>query len=208
MKNSYRIFILIFLFAILVAGCSNNTDLSGKIEALQTENTALKSGAEQLDSLSMAYQTYADKQRLVPKESRIYALPIQGFKILRPIEANTVVQVFDAASCQDQQLWLYVAVPVYDTPVNMKGWIPEAETVKLTKDNVGLVQGDVFLKAGTPIYEVERFAEIRQAAPVKITGDTRGRIEKRQESFAYLRSPGGWNFWVEAKYLIFPPVGP
>ena len=105
---------------------------------------------DQVNSLSIAYQSYEDKQRFVPKASQITALPIQDFKILRPIEANTVIQVLDAAQCQDQQLWLYVSVPVYDTPINFKGWIPESETVKLTEDNVKLIQGDVFLKEGTP----------------------------------------------------------
>lgn len=120
--------------------------------------------------------------------------------------AATFIQELDAAQCQDQQLWLYVSVPVYDTPINFKGWIPESETVKLTKDNVKLVQGDVFLKEGTPIYEVNQFNEIKSATSTNLTHDVRGRIEKRQESFDYHDSPGGWSFWVEEKYLIFPKV--
>jgi len=48
--------------------------------------------------------------------------------------------------------------------------------------------------------------EIKLATSTNLTPDVRGRIEKRQETFAYLNSPGGWYFWVEEKYLIFPKV--
>jgi len=198
--------IFILMNVSLITGCSNQANLNSKIQSLENENTELRSKIDQVDSLSIAYQSYEDKQRFVPKASQITALPIQDFKILRPIKANTVIQVLDAAQCQDQQLWLYVAVPVHDTPINFKGWIPESETVKLTEDNVKLIQGDVFLKEGTPIYEVEQFKEIKSAASTNLTHDVRGRIEKRQETFAYLESPGGWYFWVEEKYLIFPKV--
>lgn len=190
----------------LITGCSNQANLNSKIQSLENENTELRSKIAQVNTLSIAYQSYEDKQRFVPKASQITALPIQDLKILRPIEANTVIQVLDAAQCQDQQLWLYVAVPVHDTPINSKGWMPESETVKLSKDNIKLIQGDVFLKEGTPIYEVEQFNEIKSVASTNLTHDVRGRINQRQETFAYLDSPGGWYFWVEEKYLIFPKV--
>ena len=140
------------------------------------------------------------------KQSQIHALPIQNFKILRPIEANTVIHVLHAAQCQDNQLWLYVSVPAYDTPNNNIGWIPEPETVRLTKENVKQIKGDIFLKEGTPIYEVVEFNEINSATPTKTPYDIRGRIEKREGSFVYLMVSGGWYFWVEDKYLIFPKV--
>jgi hypothetical protein len=125
---------------------------------------------------------------------------------LHTIEPNTVIQVLDAAQCQEQQLWLYVSIPVYDTPINFKGWIPESETVKLTKDNIEQVQGDVSLNKGTPIYGVDEFSKISAAASTKITNDVRGRILKREGSFVYLMSPGGWDFWVEEKYLIYSKI--
>ncbi len=60
----------------------------------------------------------------------------------------------DAAQCQDQRLWLYVSVPVYDSPINYQGWIRVSETVRLTEDNIKLVQGDIFIKERTPIYDI------------------------------------------------------
>ncbi|AFQ43808.1 hypothetical protein Desmer_1848 [Desulfosporosinus meridiei DSM 13257] len=99
-----------------------------------------------------------------------------------------------------------MSIPVYDSPINHKGWIPESETVKLTQDNVKQVQGDVYIKEGTPIYEVEQFNELNSVALNKTPKDVRGRIEKREGSFVNLMAPGGWYFWVEDKYLIFPKV--
>ncbi len=122
------------------------------------------------------------------------------------IKPNTVIEVLDAAECQDQGLWLYVSIPAYDTPINFKGWITESETIKLTKDNIRQVQQDLYLKEGTPIYEVSEFSKISLAASTKITHDLRGRILKREGSFVYLMSPGGRDFWVEEKYLIYPKI--
>ena len=206
MRKSLWVLLFIMITFLLNTGCSNQLDLTRKIESLENENTDLRSKLEQVELLSMTYQDYKDKLRFVAKESMIYALPIQGYKILRSIEANTVIQVLDAAQCQDQRLWLYVSVPVYDSPVNYKGWIQESETVQLTEDNIKLVQGDLFIKEGTQIYEVDQYNQIQSTASTKTPYDVRGRIEKRQESYVHFMSPGGWYFWVEEKYLIFPVV--
>ncbi|EHQ90412.1 hypothetical protein [Desulfosporosinus youngiae] len=204
MRKLLRILFFILIIVVLNTGCSNQLDLKSKIESLENENADLRSKLEQVDSLSMAYQDYKDKQRFVAKESLIHALPIQNYKIIRPIAANTVIQVLDAAQCQDQRLWLHVSVPVYDSPINYKGWIPESETVRLTENNIKLVQGDLFIKEGTPIYEVDQYNQIESTVSTKISHDVRGRIEKRQDSYVYFMSPGGWYFWVQEKYLIFP----
>lgn len=206
MKKSFWVLFFILITLVLNAGCSSQLALNNKIESLENENFELRSKLEQVDSLSITYQNYEDKQRFVTKESVIYALPIFNYKIMRSVEANTVIQVLDAAQCQDQKLWLYVSVPAYDSPINFKGWIPESETVQLTEENIKLVHGDLFLKEGTPIYEVDRFDQIKSATSIKITYDIRGRIEKRQDSYVYFMSPGGWYFWVEEKYLIFPSI--
>jgi hypothetical protein len=50
---------------------------------------------------------------------------------------------------------------------------------------------------------VEQFEKIKPANATKLTYDVRGRIEKRQESYAYLDLPGGCSFWIEEKYIIF-----
>ncbi|MDD2235139.1 MAG: hypothetical protein PHZ11_07470 [Desulfitobacteriaceae bacterium] len=206
MKKSLLVLIFLLSIVVSITGCSNQTNLNSRIQTLENENKELYMKLDQVNTVSMLFQDYKDKQRLVLKESQIYVLPIQGLVQLRPIEPNTVIQVLDAAQCQDQQLWLYVSIPVYDTPINFKGWIPESETIKLTKDNIKQVQGDVYLKEGTPIYEVIGFNDISSSTSTKITNEIRGRILKREGSFVNLMSPGGRDFWVDEKYLIFPKV--
>jgi len=46
---------------------------------------------------------------------------IKGSYVFRPIEPNTVVTVFDAVSTGQNDLWLYVGIPVYDSPGIDKG---------------------------------------------------------------------------------------
>ncbi|AET67795.1 hypothetical protein Desor_2193 [Desulfosporosinus orientis DSM 765] len=206
MRKSLLVLLICLSIVASVTGCSDQTDLNNKIQSLEDKNKDFQMELDKINSLSILFEDYKDKQRLVPKESQIYALPIQGLTKLHIIEPNTVIQVLDAAQCQDKQLWLYVSIPVYDTPINSKGWIPESETIKLTKANIGQVQGDISLKKGTPIYEVDEFNKISDASSTKITNDVRGRILKREGSFVYLMSPGGWDFWVEEKYLIYPKI--
>ena len=155
----------------------------------------------------MTYITYNEKKRFVPKASQILALPFKGSYIFRPIEPNTVVTVFDAVGTGQNGLWLYVEIPVYDTPVNMKGWIPETETVALTKDNVKLIQSDVIVGKGTNIYQVFEFEKISTTNPVKETFDKRGRLVEKRNGWARLSCPGGSdNIWVQEKDLIYPIV--
>jgi len=200
---------LIAIVLTLIIGCSfSATELEkSKLTRLETENSLLKQQIAQLNEpLSMTYVTYNEKRRFVPKASQILALPIKGSYVLRPIEPNTVVTVFDAVRTGKNDLWLYVGIPVYDTPMNMKGWITEADTVALTKDNVKLVQSDLIVGKGTNIYEVFEFEKISTTNPVKETFDRRGRLVEKRNGWARLSCPGGSDIWVQEKNLTYPIV--
>lgn len=202
----------------LIAGCSSNSTRvdQSKLARLEIENSSLKEQIAKLEEeksrgvfnghISMTYVEYNFKKRFIPKASQILALPVKGSYILRKIEPNTVVTVFDAVACGQNELWLYVEVPVYDSPMNMKGWIPEAETVALTKENVKLVQSDVIVGKGTNIYQVFEFEKIPIINPVKATFDMRGRLEEKRNGWARLSCPGGSNIWVQEKDLVYPMV--
>ena len=99
-----------------------------------------------------------------------------------------------------------MAVPVYSSPTNVKGWIPEADTAPLTRENLHLVQSDLHLKAGTKVYEVFGFDKIASTAPTILDGDVRGRLEERRGGYARLELPGALDLWVEEKYLVYPPL--
>jgi hypothetical protein len=62
---------------------------------------------------------------------------------INTIQPNSLITVEDAATSEGSEVWLYVSIPVYDCPCNMKGWICEADTVALTEENRTKIQSDV-----------------------------------------------------------------
>ncbi|MEW5763052.1 MAG: hypothetical protein AB1776_07615 [Bacillota bacterium] len=160
--------------AVLPGGCT-----SGETRALESENARLRQRVAALEEkvrrleaelaplqrpLTINHRTYPAKQRFVEKETPLLAMPREGSVVLRDILPRSVVKVLDAAD-SDGELWLYVEVPVYDSPSNMKGWIREADSVPLTEENRKLVQSDVTVRAGTRVYEVFEFAKIASTPP-------------------------------------------
>jgi hypothetical protein len=157
---------------------------------------------------SITYINYDHKKRFIPKESIILAYPQNGITPINTIEPNTVVDVLDAgySETEDRKIWLYVAIPTYDSPMNNKGWILEEKTVALTNENQRLVKGDVYLKEGTKVFEVDNYKNISNENSRILSSDIRGRIENTQEGYFYMATPGGYSFWVEEKYIIYPSI--
>ncbi|KJR48089.1 hypothetical protein UF75_1562 [Desulfosporosinus sp. I2] len=186
---------------------SENHTLTDHIASLEKELLRLQAEVASFEQrLSLNYVEYHSSKRFVPKPSQILALPMKDAIIYRPIEQNSVVTVFDAVAAEGQELWLYVSVPVYDSPINMKGWIKESDTVALTKDNVKLVQSDVVVGVGTMIYEVFEFEKISGTKPVQASSELRGRLEEKKNGWARLSCPGGLTLWVLEKDLKYPEI--
>lgn len=220
-----RVVVLGLILTLILGGCSaadsvaDGTD--AKIAKLESENHTLNDRVASIENekirlqaevasveqqLSLNYIDYPSSKRFVPKPSQIRALPLNYAIIFRPIEPNSVVTVFDAAYSENKVLWLYVSVPVYDSPTNMKGWIPEKETIALTKDNVKLVQSDVTLCEGTMIYEIFEYEKISETKPVQAYSEQRGRVEEKKDGWARLSCPGGLTIWVLEKDLKYPEI--
>lgn len=215
MDKSKNILISILLIISLIfAGFlfSENRQLKGKIRIMESQ---LESKTREVDelyatwtakNLSINYVKYNSKKRFIPKELPLLALPKKNSAELRCILANTVVEVEDAAYTENQDdLWLYVVVPVYDSPDSMKGWVKESDTLPFTKENQELVQSDVMIKKGVSIYEVESFEMISSAVPLKSDGE-RGRLVEKREGYAKILCPGGRDIWVEQKFIVYPSL--
>lgn len=220
-----RVVVLGLIVTIILGGCTTAKSVAegtdAKIAKLESENQTLRDRVASIENekmnllavvasfeqrLSLNYMDYPSSKRFVPKLSQICALPLNDAIIYRPIEPNSVVTVFDAAYSENKELWLYVSVPVYDSPTNMKGWIPEKETIELTKDNVKLVQSDVTLGEGTMIYEVFEFEKILETKAVQAYSEQRGRVEEKKDGWARLSCPGGLTIWVLEKNLKYPEI--
>lgn len=143
------------------------------------------------------------KNRFVAEQANLLFLPHKDAPPQREIFANTLVEVNELVEV-DGERWLNVTIPVYDTPMNMKGWIKEADTVLFTKELEKKVQGDVTIKAGTEIYEVWSFDDISSEVKRELNRDTRGRIEERKDGYVEIFAPGGQTFWVKEKHVVYP----
>lgn len=205
------IFVVTLFCIIIISGCTNqnqtlkdeNIKLKAQITQLQKDLKIAESSNNKLQSISINYMDYSFKKRFVGKESKILGLPYDEAIVLNTIGPNTVVAVFDAAAVEND-VWLYVEVPVYDSPINMKGWIRESETSEYNKDKVKSVQSDVTVKAGADVYEADDFSSINLVKPTKADGSDRGRIKEKKEGYVCISCPGGRTIWVSEKDVVYP----
>lgn len=155
----------------------------------------------------MLYMQPDYKKRFIQKESRILLLPVDGSpEVQNIIRPNTVVDVNDKVQVDSGGVWLYVTIPVYDSPMNMKGWIKETDTTPYNKENQKLVQSDVNIKAGTPVYETYDFNKISSIETVKLIYDKRGRLVERENGYVLLSCPGGEVIIVKEQYIVYPEI--
>jgi len=154
----------------------------------------------------MNYMEPLEKKRFVEKEASILLLPVEGAALIRLVRENTVVDVNDKVQAWNQEEWLYVTIPVYDTPANHKGWIKEADTVPYTRENQPLVQSDVTILEGTPVFRTSSFSQMHRYDEQELSMTVRGRIRERKDGYAVVDCAGGMSFIVDEKYLLYPEV--
>lgn len=212
------ILITLVFFAILMGGCSKDSEaiknenimLKNKISQLEEElksksNVTTEDKINEISGLTINYIGNTNKKRFVEKQIDLLALPINNSIKLNTILQNTVITIYDTANV-DNIIWLYVSIPVYDSPSNYKGWIKEADTIAYTKDIMSKVQSNITVKSGAKAYETENFEEIKTATPYKSSGDEQGRIQERKEGYVKLECAGGKTIWVKDTEVIYPEI--
>ncbi|MFL0248292.1 hypothetical protein [Candidatus Clostridium stratigraminis] len=212
------VFIILSAFIIFLGGCSNNT------LSLKTENEQLKSKVFQLEkelndknnkitefqnneinTLNINYIENKSSKSFVEKKCNLLALPVNNSVKLNDVSYNTVVTVLDTANVNNVT-WLYVAIPIYDSPTNYKGWIKESDTVLYTKDKIAKVQSEVMVKKGTNIYETETFEDIKSVKPYMADGSEHGRIQEKKDGYMKVQCAGGRTIWVNETSVVYPEV--
>lgn len=73
------------------------------------------------------------KVNFIEKELKLLSLPHEKSYVLRIIQSNALVQINDLIEVKGKR-WLNVTAPVYDTPMDFKGWIKESDTVPFTEE--------------------------------------------------------------------------
>lgn len=215
-----NIFIIFIVFGLLLSGCSNenqsikseNEQLILKISQLEKELSDKNSKIIELenaqnnviDNITVNYIENKSSKMFVEKKCDLLALPIENTIKLNPIDENTVVYVLDTAEVNNV-IWLYVSIPVYDTPSNYKGWIKEADSVVYTKEIMNKVQSDVKVIEGEDVYETSNFEDIKTVIPYKANKE-HGRILEKKDGYVNISCSGGKTIWVKDTSIIYPDV--
>lgn len=207
--------IYLILSLLVLTNIFTYTGFTTKIKELDTANRLLQEQVNQLEAekknnykpqVSMTYTDYGHYNKvLVPKECHLNALPITDFVTIRLIEANTAVPVLDTVISNDNNIWFYVETLALDTPMNLKGWIRESDTVRYTDENRYEAR-NVAVEEGTPVYEGYLAEHIGATEPVILDIKKYGMIQKTHEEWVRLAAAGGWGFWVNKKDIIYPSV--
>lgn len=174
------------------------------IEEKNMEIDRLTAEIGKINKISVNYVSYGKKRRFVEKTTDLLMLPYDGAKAIRQIKPNTVTDVEFAGISNDNNLWLFVIIPTYDSPSDNRGWIKEADTVAYTSEMQSKVQSDVTVREGTEIFEIVN--DVKDSEPKKLNYNVRGRITQRDGNMVRLFCPGALEFWVNETHIIYPEV--
>jgi len=198
-------------------GCSKNSkaiedeniELKKKIaqleDVLKTKDNKITGEGIEKENFTINYIENASSKRFVVNQLDLLSFPSTDSVHLNSIAPNTVVNIFDTAEV-DNVIWLYVSIPVYDSPSNYKGWIKEADTIAYSKDMMSKVQSNITVKSGAKVYETESFEGIKTSTPYKSSGEEQGRIQERKEGYVKLECAGGKTIWVKDTEIIYPEI--
>lgn len=210
MAQVLRSVVLVTTLALLV-GCSQSvadrqggTMPNGDAERLQARVQQLEGELrETRRPISMNYVDVNAKQRLLKHDADLLLWPRAQAVVLQQVSKGTLLQVVLAAAVDGDEIWLFVKVPSYSSPANSIGWVREQDTEVLTSDNARSSR-NVYVKAGTPVYNVGRFDEIQASEQESLEVDVLAWIDEQRDGMARVTAPGGLGFWVKQEFLIYP----
>jgi outer membrane murein-binding lipoprotein Lpp len=182
-----------------------------KYEGLQNELDEAKKVLEQYEafppSISYGYLDKTNFYVFVEKETNIKILPFDNAQDVNIVFANSLVKVLDKADVQnDEKFWYYVAITVYDTPLDTRGWIRVEETIPYTKSIQSKVVSPITVKKGSKIYENDSPFDNNKAKYTILDYRIIGMIEQRHEGYAKITSGGGKCFWTKEDNIVFPDI--
>lgn len=180
-------------------------DLQKTIVSFQTENAELR---ERFKPKILTYIENSYRYRFLENEIKMYQVPGEMYSEIGKLPPNTVVKVDDAVQVNEKEIWLYITLPkpLRSEAINIKGWIKETETSVLTKINREKIVNGVIIKAGTPVYNMIDFEEIKTSKPDSINEDIIGSILVKRNNYIEISRGAGWVFWVESKFISYPPI--
>ncbi|MBM7661902.1 hypothetical protein JOC85_002709 [Bacillus mesophilus] len=214
---NFRICLCIFTL-LFITGCSSaeldqvrdeRNQLEKRVALLEKEIQQLRksnnNGTHDGETLTLSYIENQQKHRFVDQNVPLLIQPHSEAQPLNEINANTVVEVHDYVDVNGE-LWLYVTIPVFDTPINMKGWIKETDTQLYTLEKQDQVTQPIILKVGTPVYKVELFNQTQAVETTELEMDQTCFVSDHQEEFLALGCVGGSSYIVNKAHVMYPEV--
>lgn len=174
-----------------------------KADIYSSNKEIAKLNEEKVETLSINYISSDSKKVFIEEEKNLHALPDDKSQILSYIMSYSVIDVLDMAEVNNV-IWLYVSIPVYDTPSNFKGWVRNSDTVPYTKEKISSVKSDVKVKAGSELIESFEYPDIKAVIPDIAEYGESGRISDKRDGYVRLDCHGGRSIWVHEEDLIYP----
>ncbi|MFD1737224.1 hypothetical protein ACFSCX_11740 [Bacillus salitolerans] len=187
-----------------------NEQLINRMTVLKTENTKLLNMLENYKSqttepVSMLFLEKEHELRFVSKELPLLLFPQEGASGISQVPANTVVSINDIVSVNGET-WLHITKPVFDSPMNMKGWIKEVDTELYTHQNKSLVKSPIIVPEQTPIFNVDFSGEIQMVENTTTQSTKQCFISDEQDDFFALGCGGGESLIVKKSQVVYPPI--
>ncbi len=211
------IFILMLLITLTSCGSNiktNNSlstsddkviELNAEIKRLNDVNNQLKDKLNSFNEINdkpinVSYISYKQQSRFVSDTKELLWMPADNSPIAHDILPNTLVKVLLAGCTTEDDIWLFVSIPVYDTASNCYGWIRESDTQKYTKENQKLLTENIIIPKGTKgKYPDGNVGEVYDY-------DNTGKIEKRENGRVLVMFAGGNEIWYDEKDIQYPPI--
>jgi len=193
------------LEALLEESGERGDSLEEENRRLANEKARLEEEVESLKVKYMPlYSSAADATvRFVREDTALRFLPGQQEMEIRKIPAGTLVQVIQkTVNMETNETWLYVEVPVFDTPQDNRGYIPVEPTVYFTPDLERRVISPVTVPAGSTLYSAEPGQEGRELeTPAQ---DQKVIIEGRRQGLVLCTAAGGTTFLTAPENILYP----
>lgn len=180
-------------------------NLKKEIKELKEQINKLENN--KLDPKSLTYINYNYKSRLVKAEQKFYIYPGENSPLVgNVIKAGTYLEVLDAGILEDdkREVWLYVKIPVYDTPMDCKGWIKEEYTVLYNNESKEEVVNGILILKGVHIYA--EYEDIKENNFNILDTDKIGMINNVIDDYANVAVAGGETFWIRKSDITYPDI--
>ena len=195
---------------------SEQKDVIIELKQKLSENQAIIEGApvrmKRAGGLCYIAFTDDEKVRFVGNKIGLRALPFEDSPNINAIQENSLIHVQDKVSNTGdydniETLWYYVSIPVYDSPIDYKGWVKCKETDPYDKNNKELVQSDVSIRIGAKYSGASELPNFNDDTQVQICNERiGGRITKRHGDYVYIEGIGGSIYWVHKDDIVYPDI--